>query len=244
MVLGAWNMTWFTTFTEVTSDLYIRDYEHFYKMSTATQGDIDEHEILTYIRAKERMDRIMMNSWRFGMKMKLNTPLTKALDAMSSIPFVQRGIEVCENHSALTIAGVDAGTIYNPKVAFILEKSIPSSFGKGSETVLDPSYRSGRGIHGETIGLTGDIAGSALYNAKKIMFPGREVDVKLYKLAIYEVGGHFDWHMDSTHSDKHHATLLVALNTSWEGGDLLLRRKGIETHVDLRAQNSKRGGFK
>ena len=69
------------------------------------------------------------------------------------------------------------------------------------------------------------------------MFPGREVNVKLYKLAIYEPGGHFDWHMDSTHSDKHHATLLLALNTSWEGGDLVLRRNGVETHVDLRPQN-------
>ena len=37
-------------------------------------------------------------------------------------------------------------------------------------------------------------------------------------------------------SDKHHATLLVALNTSWKGGDLVLRRNGIETHVDLRPQ--------
>ena len=45
--------------------------------------------------------------------------------------------------------------------------------------------------------------------------------------------------MDSTHSDKHHATLLVALNTSWDGGDLVLRRKGIET--DLRHRNSAPG---
>ena len=52
------------------------------------------------------------------------------------------------------------------------------------------------------------------------------------KLAVHEAGGHFDWHMNSTHSDKHHATLLVALNTSWDGGDLVLRRKGIETHVN------------
>jgi hypothetical protein len=40
--------------------------------------------------------------------------------------------------------------------------------------------------------------------------------------------------MDSTHSNEHHATLLVALNTSWEGGDLVFRRNGIETYVDLR----------
>src|SRR6202044_2252490 len=69
-----------------------------------------------------------------------------------------------------------------------------------------------------------------------IMFPRRTIELKLYKLAVYETGGHFDWHMDSTHSDMHHGTLLVALNTSWEGGHLLLRRNGIETRVDLRPQ--------
>jgi hypothetical protein len=69
------------------------------------------------------------------------------------------------------------------------------------------------------------------------VFPGRQIELKLYKLAVYETGGHFDWHMDSTHSDKHHATLLVALNSSWKGGDLVLRRNGIETHVDLRPES-------
>jgi hypothetical protein len=76
------------------------------------------------------------------------------------------------------------------------------------------------------------------HSVQRAMFSGRKVDAKLYKLAVYEAGGHFDWHMDSTHSDKHHATMLVALNTSWEGGDLILRRNGIETHVDLRPQNA------
>ena len=75
---------------------------------------------------------------------------------------------------------------------------------------------------------------------QRAMFSGRKVDAKLYKLAVYEAGGYFasDWHMDSTHSNKHHATMLVALSTFWEGGDLILRRNGIETHMDLRPQNA------
>jgi hypothetical protein len=72
----------------------------------------------------------------------------------------------------------------------------------------------------------------------KTMFPGRQVTLKLYKLAIYEASGHFDWHMDSTHSDSHHATLLVGLNTSWKGGDFILRRNGVETCADLRPQRA------
>lgn len=112
--------------------------------STATQCDTDsEHEVLTYVRVQDRMDLIAAKC--NPMRMKMKTPLAKALDAMSCIPFVQISYDTSEDsEDTLTIAGVEAGNLYNPKVDVILEKSIPSSFGKGSETVLDPSYRSGR----------------------------------------------------------------------------------------------------
>ncbi|KAK0185417.1 hypothetical protein F5146DRAFT_937615, partial [Armillaria mellea] len=48
------------------------------------------------------------------------------------------------------------------------------------------------------------------------------------KLALYDKGGRFDWHRYQTHGENHHATVLVALNTSWEGGSLLLRHNGQE----------------
>jgi 2OG-Fe(II) oxygenase superfamily len=212
-------------------------------MSTATQCDDTEHEILTFIQTKKRMDLIVDKGTPRIMKMK--TPLAKALDAISCIPFVQNSYEILEGYGEdLIIAGVEAGTLCSPKVDVILEKSIPSPFGKGSQTVLDPSYRSGREIHGEDIDVKSKyyFVKEVLGNAEEFMFPGREISAKLYKLAIYEAGGHFDWHIDSTHSDKHHATLLVALNTSWEGGDLVLRRNGIETHVDLRPQKKSDSG--
>lgn len=71
-----------------------------------------------------------------------------------------------------------------------------------------------------------------------------KASLKLYKLAIYGEGGHFDWHRDSTHSDAHHGTVLVALNTEWEGGDLMLRHQGVETIVNMHpaASHSKKSG--
>ncbi|KAG1735486.1 hypothetical protein EDD22DRAFT_787695, partial [Suillus occidentalis] len=76
------------------------------------------------------------------------------------------------------------------------------------------------------------------------MFVGKSVTLKLYKLAIYGEGGHFDWHRDSTHSDAHHGTVLVALNTDWEGGDLMLRHQGVETVVNMHPtiSHSKKSG--
>jgi Rps23 Pro-64 3,4-dihydroxylase Tpa1-like proline 4-hydroxylase len=85
------------------------------------------------------------------------------------------------------------------------------------------------------------VLGDVRVDVKVGMFPGGKVEVKLYKLAVYEPGGHFDWHMDSTHSDEHHATLLVALNTSWKGSDLILQCIGIETHINLQPQSSEKG---
>ena len=102
---------------------------------------------------------------------------------------------------------------------------------------MDPSYRSGREIPAVDIGFGKDLFRYVKGDVNVGMFPARQVELKLYKLAVYETGGHFDWHRDSTHSDKHHATLLVALNTFWKGGDLVLRRNDIETHVDLRPKS-------
>ena len=111
------------------------------KMSTATQSGNTEHEILTYVRAQERMENIIQGT---PMIMKMKTPLAKALDAMSCIPFVKNSYDINSKdpRNTLTIAGAEAGTLYNPNVDVILEKSVPSPFGKGSETILDPSYRS------------------------------------------------------------------------------------------------------
>ena len=179
-----------------------------------------------------------------AMEMKKKTPLTKALDAMSCIPFASFAAEFM-GATGLTVAGIEAGTLFDPKVDVILEKSVQSSFGRGSETVLDPSYHNGREIPAENIKLNDkDQARSYLYdNVKSIMFLGHTVDIKLYKLAIYETDGHFDWHRDSAHSDKHLATLLVALNTSWEGGELVLGRNEIETPIDLRPNRNSDGTY-
>ncbi|KAJ7193851.1 hypothetical protein GGX14DRAFT_527738, partial [Mycena pura] len=138
---------------------------------------------------------------------------------------------------SIKIAGEDAGTIWDPKVDVILSKSTASPFGKGGETVLDPEYRNGREVVAADVEFKlGEVPEKVINEAiQKDLFPGesRKVSLSLYKLAIYEKGGHFDWHRDTTHSDDHHATVLVALNTSWSGGDLKLRRENVTVAPDM-----------
>ncbi|PBK96258.1 hypothetical protein ARMGADRAFT_873550, partial [Armillaria gallica] len=118
----------------------------------------------------------------------------------------------------------------------------PSSFGRSHQTVTDPTYQNGCEVHGEDFKWSNSPHDAAACHClalelknvlEKTLFVGKEVDIWLYKLALYNKDGHFDWHHDSSHGDDHHATVLVMLNTSWEGGSLLLRNNGQEMTVDM-----------
>jgi hypothetical protein len=57
-------------------------------------------------------------------------------------------------------------------------------------------------------------------------------------MAVHLEGGQTDWQLDTENlihpsMDRIHATILLALDTSWQGGDLVLRRGGREMRVDI-----------
>ena len=54
-----------------------------------------------------------------------------------------------------------------------------------------------------------------------------EIDLHLYKLLLYETGGFFKPHRDTEKEDKMFATLIIQLPTEHEGGQLLVKHKGI-----------------
>jgi len=199
---------------------------------------IPEHEVLTFERVKSGLERL--NS---GITVKSTGPLAEALGQLSCFPYVKIPCDDNDFKQEFAIAGKPAGTLGEPDVDLILQESTPSSFGRGETTVLDPTYRNGKEISSQNM----DIASKSYFcqtsagEVTDTMFIGKSVKLKFYKLAVYEEGGHFDWHMDTTHSDQHHATLLLALNTSWEGGDLKLRRNGVETVVDMHPDTDEDG---
>src|ERR1700691_5546456 len=99
--------------------------------------DVPKHEIQTYLRVSEALSYL-----ECGIPIKINTTLTKALDAMSCMPVVQFPTEMAQ--CALSIEGTSAGTLDKPEVELLLQKSTLSSFGQGEKTVTDPAYRSGQ----------------------------------------------------------------------------------------------------
>ena len=182
----------------------------------------------------------MLNELQGGMKVESEGPLNEELENFSCFSFLQLTTEEKIDPACLdiSIAGEEAGTLENPNIDLILQHSTLSSYGKGERTVMDTTYRNGLEIPAESFKWVGKSYDPVDYhfNGKiaAAMFLGRKVKLELYKIAIYKAGGHFDWHMDTTHDDDHQATLLLALNTTWEGGDLVLRVNGVETHVDMR----------
>jgi hypothetical protein len=147
----------------------------------------------------------------------------------------------------LLIKGEDAGTWMKPAVEVLQRHATPSPFGRGEETVMDPAYRRGTELKADELAFSSQGDRDTEYKMfvrhiqrelRTSMFVGKHVALKLYKLAIYEEGGHFDWHRDSTHNDAHHGTMLVALNTQWEGGELMLRHQGVETIVNMHPKKS------
>ncbi|SJL15531.1 uncharacterized protein ARMOST_19031 [Armillaria ostoyae] len=172
----------------------------------------------------------------------LNSSVIEALNNVASHPFVS--FTLGDHFSGAKFMGsgeTSFGTVGNPDIDAIRSKSTPSAFGKGDQTVTDPTYRNGYEVNADDIKCppgyqyqSFDRIRSGLKDTlRATLFVGKEVEVRLYKLALYDEGGHFDWHRDSTHGDDHHGTVLVALNTAWKGGAFRLRHGGEETVVDM-----------
>lgn len=139
---------------------------------------------------------------------------------------------------SLTIGTEDAGTFGNPNIEKILEKSKPSPFGKGDKTVMDLEYRNGSEVEAKDIVIGSQAQKQALHtlienHISESLFVNKPVEIKLYKLAVYGKDGNFDWHWDTTHGNGHHATVLVALNTKWKGGNLGFKHEGKMVDVDM-----------
>jgi hypothetical protein len=114
------------------------------------------------------------------------------------------------------------GNIIQPDIEEILSKSTPSSFGRGDETVYDEDVRKGREIPGNQLSVR-YLPVRTRQVVQQTLFPhSKRIRCQLSKMAIYEVGGHFDVHRDTVRSHAHQGTMLVEVRSAHTGGDLIL----------------------
>lgn len=62
------------------------------------------------------------------------------------------------------------------------------------------------------------------------------ISAQPYKLLLYGPGGHFKAHRDTEKLDAMFGTLIIALPSQHEGGQLHIRHRGVETTVDFSAE--------
>ncbi|OAX33691.1 hypothetical protein K503DRAFT_804176 [Rhizopogon vinicolor AM-OR11-026] len=206
------------------------------------------HEVPIFKHVNERL--ISMPEEEEGYKICTNTTLANALDKLGGSPFMTYVLRSVWGYNfAIHVKGEKAGRWIKPHVSMFQKHAIPSPFGRAEEIGVDPSYGNGAELRVEDLSFPGlsttfsnpyeSVIGSIECNLAYVMFVGKKLQIKLHKLAIYEEGAHIDWHRDSTHSDAHRAMMLFALNTEWEGGELMLMHQSVEMSVDLHPTTSR-----
>jgi hypothetical protein len=173
----------------------------------------------------------------------LNSTLCK-LQGISTC-FGSIGATRCSN-SSITVKGKHAGTLWSPNVDVLLQEAKPAPFGKGEETVLDETVRKVK-----LFATTQNKPQKGLQiTAADLCIEGKDMDFipldiqvlapenhvlvpKLYKMHIYQKGGHFKQHVDTQHGPDHLATLVISLPHPFVGGNLVVSDHDEEKSFSL-----------
>jgi hypothetical protein len=108
-----------------------------------------------------------------------------------------------------------------------LDDLIPSTFGRGTETVLDTAVRDSMEISADNLDpkCLRDIECELIYGVRNLC-PNNRIQLKPYKLVVYEEGGHFQQHRDTVRGDGHIGTVVVILDSDYTGGELEITHGG------------------
>jgi 2OG-Fe(II) oxygenase superfamily len=117
----------------------------------------------------------------------------------------------------------------------------PAAYGRGAETLIDPAVRRCRQIGPDRVSLGGRHWARTLESIVARVAEGLGVDgpvsAEFYKLLLYTEGDFFVGHRDTEKAPGMFATLVMALPSSFAGGELVVRHKGREVRLDLRADD-------
>lgn len=124
------------------------------------------------------------------------------------------------------------GSLFDPSIEKLKSLATPSKFGQGTDTVYDETVRKGLEVTADqlVVSLGGKYTLEGLQDdIRRNLFPrATSLRFEFYKLAMYESGGHFDYHRDTVHGPNHLATLLVEVKALHEGGALWFQHEGEE----------------
>ena len=123
----------------------------------------------------------------------------------------------------------------------------PAPYGRGEQTVIDPAVRRCWQIGPDRVRIRGRHWARTLETILARVAEGLGVDAPItaefYKLLLYDEGSFFIGHRDTEKAPGMFATLVVALPSSFAGGELVVRHKGREVRLDLRCDDPAEAAF-
>src|SRR3954471_22820485 len=123
----------------------------------------------------------------------------------------------------------------------------PAPYGRGEQTVIDPAVRRCWQIGPDRVHIRGRHWAQTLEMILARVAEGLGVDAPItaefYKLLLYDEGSFFIGHRDTEKTPGMFATLVVALPSSFAGGELIVRHKGREARLDLRCDDPAEAAF-
>ena len=116
----------------------------------------------------------------------------------------------------------------------LLAASSVASFGKGTEDVVDLSYRDAFKFDPDMLSTSFELSNTAiLSDIETLLVPNRSIRAEFHKLNIYTgPNGHFKPHLDTPRSAEMFGSLVVCLPTRFTGGSLVTRHLGQEVIFD------------
>ncbi|WP_088347270.1 MULTISPECIES: 2OG-Fe(II) oxygenase [Rhodomicrobium] len=133
--------------------------------------------------------------------------------------------------------GVIALPLLPAQAKQLIKAATRAPFGRGSETVVDTKIRRTWQIEASRVAIGGKhwlqtINGIVARAAEGLGVAG-PVTAELYKLLVYDKGSFFVSHRDTEKAPGMFATLVVALPSQSEGGELIVQHKDRKARLDL-----------
>jgi len=179
----------------------------------------------------KKMAKKKTNEWKMTEPSDSFAWITTAIEQASQSNMFCVGGTLPLMNPGLEIAGV--GPVKLPlkptQAKSLIAAARVAPFGKGTQTLVDTKVRKTFEIDASQITLSAAwkqaITEVVSQVATDLGLADQQLRAELYKLLLYERGGHFQRHRDSEKQNRMVGSLIVMLPTSFEGGELVIQHE-------------------
>jgi hypothetical protein len=154
---------------------------------------------------------------------KEETALECKIDTLYA-PYYRSG-NITDKVKMTSLPLLDNSTVHKLNLTELIAKAVPSPFGQGSKTVYDSNVRDSLEIPASELNQETLTSLAGRMNIADLA-PSMALELRPYKLVIYQEGGHFDEHRDTVRGEGHIGTLVLTLNSEYTGGELEITHGG------------------